>query len=111
MEISVLLGISLGISFIANVVLYRLASWQAKDLTLVSDNIGDLIEIIKNYAEHLKRVYELEAFYGDETLQHLMEHTSAVRNLIEEQYGDVSSITEPIEYETKDLEDAKEENS
>jgi hypothetical protein len=99
MEISILLGIGLVTSVAANIILYRLASWQAKDLTVVSDNVGDLVEIVENYRNHLKKVYELDSFYGDETLKFLMDHTNAIRALLEEQYGNVSSITEPIEYE------------
>ena len=108
MEISILLGALLAISVGMNIVLLRLASWQAKDLTIVSDNIGDLVEIIENYRKHLKKVYELDAFYGDETLQFLLRHTTAVHELLEEQYGDVTSITEPIEYEIGEDDDAEE---
>jgi len=111
MEISILLGALLALSAGMNVVLVRLASWQAKDLTIISDNIGDLVEIIENYRKHLKKVYELDAFYGDETLQFLLRHTTAVHELLEEQYGDVTSITEPIEYEIGEDEDAEEEST
>jgi len=111
MEISILLGALLALSAGMNVVLIRLASWQAKDLTIVSDNIGDLVEIIDNYRKHLKKVYELEAFYGDETLKFLMDHTRAIGTLLEDQYGDVASITEPIEYEIGEDQDAEEEST
>ena len=106
---SIILGACLGVSVVANVVLIRLASWQSKDLSMISDNIGDLVEIIESYRSHLKSVYELDTFYGDETLQGLMEHTNAIRALLEQQYGDVASITEPIEYEIEEEENAEEE--
>ena len=108
MEISILLGLGFGLSVAANVVLFRLASWQSRDLTIVSDNIGDLVEILENYRKHLKKVYELDAFYGDETLSFLLDHTNAVRTILEEQYGDVTSITDPIEYEIQEEEDGEE---
>ena len=111
MEISILLGIGLVTSVAANIILYRLASWQAKDLTVVSDNVGDLVEIVENYRNHLKKVYELDSFYGDETLKFLMDHTNAIRALLEEQYGNVSSITEPIEYELGEEPDDEEEST
>ena len=106
---SIILGACLGVSVLINVVLIRLASWQSKDLTVVSDNIGDLVEIIESYRKHLKSVYELDSFYGDETLKGLMEHTNALRTILEQQYGDVTSITDPIEYEIGEEEDAEEE--
>jgi len=41
-----------------------------------------------------------------------MEHTNAVRALLEEQYGSTTSITDPIEYEIQEeIEDAEEESS
>ena len=110
MEISILLGAGLFVSVAINVVLIRLASWQSKDLTVVSENITDLVEIIENYRKHLKKVYELDSFYGDETLEFLMEHTKAVREILEEQYGSTTLITDPIEYQIEEeKEDAEEE--
>ena len=112
MEIEIILGITLSVSMIANFLLFRLAMWQSKDLTLVSDNIGDLVEIIKNYGNHLRDVYQLDAFYGDETLEGLMTHTKAVRLILEEQYGDIINITEPVEYKlNEEDEDAEEEST
>lgn len=108
---SIILGTCLGVSVVVNIVLIRLASWQSNDLAIVSDNIGDLVDIVDSYRAHLKKVYELDSFYGDETLKGLMEHTNAIRTLLEEQYGDVTSITEPIEYETQEESDAEEEIS
>ena len=108
---SVILGACLGVSVVVNVVLIRLASWQSKDLAVISDNVGDLVEIIDSYRTHLKKVYELDSFYGDETLKGLMNHTNAVRALLEQQYGDVMSITDPIEYEIQEETDAEEESS
>lgn len=108
---SIILGTCLGVSVVVNMILIRLASWQSNDLAIVSDNIGDLVDIVDSYRAHLKKVYELDSFYGDETLKGLMEHTNAIRTLLEEQYGDVTSITEPIEYETQEESDAEEEIS
>tara|TARA_R100001079_G_scaffold79722_2_gene43684 strand:+ start:12822 stop:13208 length:387 start_codon:yes stop_codon:yes gene_type:complete len=105
MEISLLLGLLLGVSMVINIALFRLAMWQSRDLTNVSDNLGDLVEILENYREHLRRVYSLDAFYGDETLEFLMQHTNAVRDLLEQQYGSTVSITDPIEYEIEEVEE------
>jgi hypothetical protein len=112
MEIEIILGIILLFSMIANFLLFRLAMWQSKDLTLVSDNVGDLVEVIESYSNHLRDIYQMDAFYGDETLEGLMTHTNALRTLLEEQYGDVINITEPIEYKLdKEDEDAEEEST
>tara|TARA_R110001592_G_scaffold257518_1_gene521132 strand:- start:161 stop:544 length:384 start_codon:yes stop_codon:yes gene_type:complete len=111
MEVSIVLGLVLMVSVIANVMLFRLAMWQSKDLTLVSDNIGDLVEIIESYRNHLRDVYQLDSFYGDETLESLMTHTNAIRAILEEQYGDVIALTTPIEYQTNEEEENEEEST
>ena len=109
MEISIVLGLVCFISLLVNVVLFRFAFWQSRDLANISDNIGDLVDIIENYRKHLSDIYQLDSFYGDENLQALMTHTNAVKVLLEEQYGDVISITDPIEYEIEKEDENAEE--
>lgn len=111
MEINIFLIITLLLSVIANAMLLRLSMWQSRELANVSDSLGDLVEIITNYGNHLRDVYQLDSFYGDETLKGLMTHTNAVRTLIEEQYGSVINITDPIEYEIKEEDPDVEEES
>ena len=109
MEIEIILGLMLIVSIVANFMLLRLSMWQSSELANVSDGLGDLVEIIENYRNHLRDVYQLDSFYGDETLEGLMTHTNAVRALLEEQYGDVINITDPIEYEIEEVEEDGEE--
>ena len=111
METEIILGLVLIVSVVANFFLLRLSMWQSRELADISDNLGDLVEIITNYGNHLRDVYQLDSFYGDETLKGLMTHTNAVRALLEEQYGDVINITEPIEYEIQEEESDGEETS
>lgn len=110
MEIKIILGLSLIVSVVVNFVLLRLSMWQSRELADISDGLGDLVEIITSYGNHLRDVYQLDSFYGDENLQGLMTHTNAVRALLEEQYGSVINITDPIEYEIEEVnEDGEEE--
>jgi len=39
---------------------------------------------IEEYQSHLEKVYGLEMFYGDTTLQGLLEHTSALSVFVKE---------------------------
>ena len=105
MEISIVLGLIAVFSIIANLIVFRLALWQSRELADISDGLGDLVEIIENYRNHLRDVYQLDSFYGDETLEGLMTHTNAVRALLEEQYGEVINITDPIEYQIEEVEE------
>ena len=105
MEISIILGLIALFSIIANFIIFRLAMWQSRELADISDGLGDLVQIIESYKNHLRDVYQLDSFYGDKTLEGLMNHTNAVRALLEEQYGDVINITDPIEYQIEEVEE------
>ena len=109
MQISIILGLIAAVSIVTNVIVFRLAMWQSRQLADISDGLGDLVEIVESYRNHLRDVYSLDSFYGDETLEGLMTHTNAVRSLLEEQYGDVINITDPIEYEIEQVEENGEE--
>ena len=43
-------------------------------LVLVSEELGDLQDMINSFLNHTQEVYEMEMFYGDQTLQNLMDH-------------------------------------
>jgi|MGYP003995586319 hypothetical protein len=43
-------------------------------LLSVSEELGDLQEMINIFTNHTRDVYEMDMFYGDETLKGLLEH-------------------------------------
>ena len=110
MEISIWLGIALTLSALINVVFFWLLREQSFRLSVIADNSSDLIEIIKSFRGHVKAVYSLDAFYGDENLEGLLEHARALNLLLEEQYGDIADLSEDIEYENQEIDqDAEKE--
>jgi hypothetical protein len=104
------LGISLLFSIIGNVFLFLFSKEQSRRISYVSQNITDLIEILTDYNSHLKKVYSLEMFYGDETLSHLLEHTRALSTLLETDYGEITHITEPLEVTLLEEEEIEEKD-
>ena len=77
-------------------------------LMVVTDNIEEMRKILDHYHHHLKSVYEMETFYGDETLQNLLNHSKdlneEIRNfvdnfLIAEEGEDEENINENTEEE------------
>ena len=104
MEINVWLGVALVISALLNVVFFWLLREQSSRLSIVADNSSDLIELISSFADHVKAVYSLDSFYGDETLEGLMAHARSLRALLEEQYGEIADLAEIIEYEIQENE-------
>jgi hypothetical protein len=71
-------------SLIFNGVMFWYLKQLTQRLTFIYDNIGDVSDIIANYRVHLKSVYSMEMFYGDETLQFLMDHTKSISSLLED---------------------------
>ena len=76
-------------------------------LMYVGENLSDLVQMIASYRNHIKAVYGMEMFYGDETLQHLMDHTRSLHEVLEE-FEDIYQIAEPPE-ETEEEKENQEE--
>ena len=74
MVLSLILLVSLGI----NVLLFVYSRNVAQRLVLISQEIDDLRVAAASFATHVKSVYEMEMFYGDQTLHSLVEHTKDV---------------------------------
>jgi len=110
MTFSLWLAAALLISVLFNVILLWFAKEQTRELTTIADNAEDLIAMIEGFTTHLKAVYSLDAFYGDETLQALMDHAGSLSMILNDQYGNIASLSEPVEYEENGEDDASEEN-
>lgn len=108
MTIEIWLCLALFGSLLLNSVLIWLSVKQARNLSYISENANDLVDIVSNYRNHLKKIYEMEMFYGDETLEYLMEHTRSLVEILEDQYGDIMFIAEPLEINYKEEEIAEE---
>jgi len=80
----IIITIVLIMSLIFNGIMYWYSRKLTQKLAFIYDNVGDVSEIIANYRVHLKSVYSMETFYGDETLQYLMDHTRSVSTLLED---------------------------
>ena len=69
-------------------------------LLFVSENLGDLDQMIVNFNNHLTSVYELETFYGDDTLHHLLEHVGDLSEQLQE-FEDIFSLTTKENFEVE----------
>ena len=92
------LALALSISVFINIVTIWYIRRILARFLFISQNLADLVEYISNYKNHLKSIYEMTMFYGDENLQHLIEHTNVLSEVLE-QYDDVYSISIPDENE------------
>ena len=103
--ITVLVG-----SLIFNGVMFWYLRNLTQRLTFIYQNIGDVSDIIANYQQHLKSVYQMEMFYGDETLQHLLDHTRSISALLED-FEDKEFFLEEFESVEEDALSQEEENN
>jgi hypothetical protein len=62
-------------------------------LLSVSDNMGDLVEDLASYQNHLQQLYEMEMYYGEPSIKNLIVHS---RQIIEHvrQFSNVYNLTE-----------------
>jgi len=104
----IILSIVLAISLIFNGVMYWYCRQLTQKLSFIYQNIGDVSDIITNYRVHLKSVYSMEMFYGDETLQYLMDHTRSISALLED-FEDQEFFLEEFESVEEDVPSQEEE--
>ena len=83
----------------------------------LTQNLANLGELIKGYKTHIKSVYELEKFYGDNDIKILVQHTSDLIEVMDD-YLEVGldselieeDLTEDLTNDTKTTKDKKQEN-
>ena len=70
-------------------------------LMYFSENTNDLLDSLTDYTEHVKSVYGLESYYGDQVLHNLLKHS---QNIVEqiEMFDDILYLAEEDE-EGEDL--------
>ena len=104
----VILSIILALSIAANAFFFWYNRVLLSRLAFISNNLDDLAEMVASYRAHLTKVYEMEMFYGDETLKFLLAHTNDLKEILED-YEDILYITEPIQELESELLEQKEE--
>jgi len=79
--------ISLSTLLILSISLNVFLAWFAwKSISQIAeydDELKDLVRVFKNFSQHLQSVHDLEMFYGDETLRHLMRHATDIIDTFE----------------------------
>ena len=76
--------IALTVSLIINVVSFFYIRWLLRIVASMEVQSNDIWNLISEFKIHLKSVYELEMFYGDETLKSLMDHANQVTENLDE---------------------------
>ena len=91
----ILLAISV-ISILFNIFIAGYTRRAIAELLSISEELGDIQEMVSSFANHVKAVYEMEMFYGDATLKGLMEHAVSFNEQLET-FEYVYALTTDIE--------------
>ena len=80
----------------------------------LTQNLGNLTELIRGFQNHIRGVYEIEKFYGDEDIKFLVQHTTDLIEVMDDylEVGLDSELVEEdlIEDKTNDTTKEKTEN-
>jgi hypothetical protein len=57
--------------------------WLIKSLEVINEDVQLMNIIIAEFKKHLESIYELEMFYGDETLKTLLEHSKKLSDQLD----------------------------
>ena len=71
------------LSILCNVFFFMYTRAILARLLFISEELGDLQDMVDSFAKHLQTVYELDTFYGDQTLQGLLQHAVSFNEQLE----------------------------
>jgi len=92
--IIIILSVIFILSLAFNVVLFLYSRRVLTQVYLASEEASRIFTMIDAYENHLRSIYELQTYYGDETLKSLLEHTKEMADFLN-QYEEVYSFTQP----------------
>ena len=82
-RLEIILGIVATVSVTFNIGLILYLKGAIVRLISISEELGDFQQMVSAFALHVKTVYELEMFYGDQTLESLLEHARSFNEYLD----------------------------
>ena len=92
-KLEIILSVSLLVSVLLNIGILTYARNVVVKLLSVSEELGDMKVMIDTFYNHLVSIYQMETFYGDETLEFLVEHTRSLAEQLDT-FEYIYSLTE-----------------
>ena len=96
--------IALAVSIGLNILFISYISKMLKRMYYISDNLSYFKRHTEIFSEHLSKVYSMELFYGDQTLENLLKHAKELNSY----YSDFMDSLDPegvFEVDNEILED------
>lgn len=82
------------LSVVVNIFLISYIRRNIVRVFVISETSSEIFTRLDSFKEHLKSIYELPLFYGDETLKSLLEHVNSLSEYLL-MYEDIHSFTQP----------------
>lgn len=79
-----MIEIFLVLSVLVNILFVLYSRWLINILRTREEDVNGLADVVATYVSHVKAVHEMEMFYGDKTLQTLIEHGTEMVEKIED---------------------------
>ncbi len=97
--VSGILVLMLLVSIVAHIATVWYMINLMRQVKYYDEELTENITVINNFTNHLKSVYELETFYGDETLRHLLQHAQDLTSVFDQYnlYSDSDFIEEVVD--------------
>ena len=108
MDLNLLIVVFLVLSLSLNILLIWFLRGLTSRLVLVSENMSDLVDHLARYGSNLKSIYEMELYYGDETIKSLVEHTQMVLEMLSD-FEEIYALTDDEEIGDEEDEHTEEE--
>ena len=108
-------GVIFALSIGVNIILFWYMRNALSRFYVASEEASEIFIRLDAYGEHIQSVYEMPTFYGDETLQGLMNHSKEITGFLKK-YENVYSFTQPdleeqLQAASADLENNDEEEA
>jgi len=92
-KLELILSAILTLSVVFNIFIFIYAREAIIKLVSISEELGDLQTMTDAFSNHVASVYSLEMFYGDATLQGLLQHAESFNEQLET-FEYIYSLTE-----------------
>ena len=90
----IILGVVFALSISVNIILFWYMRKALFRFYVASEEASEIFSRLDAYGEHIQSVYETPTFYGDETLQGLLNHGKEITDFLKK-YENVYSLTQP----------------
>ena len=109
-ELEIILSVITTLSVVLNICVFLYARSAISRLLYVSNELGDLKDMVDSFSNHTESVYQMEMFYEDQTLEELMNHAQSFNEQLET-FEFIYSLTNGPAIEQEDIELATEERT